>query len=157
VCAGIKESVLRLDQRDLHVLMSHSGLAGDTGSSTHPQATSGYSPGNSRSTATYLSQSMGASYSHSFSPHGVSRAPQAGHPGAPPHGPPPRDHKHPPAPHPTAASAGSLAGAGGPEGAGSGPNSPHNSMKFPSLHGTSLLWTTRDLWLQLFLEALSLH
>jgi hypothetical protein len=131
--------VLRLDQRDLHVLMSHSGLAGDTGSSTHPQATSGYSPGNSRSTATYLSQSMGASYSHSFSPHGVSRSPKAGHAGA--HagahaqGHAPGYHFTRPSTLRRDASAGSLAGAGGQEGTGSGPSSPHNSMKFPSLHG----------------------
>jgi hypothetical protein len=129
--------VLRLDQRDLHVLMSHSGLAGDTGSSTHPQATSGYSPGNSRSTATYLSQSVGASYSHSFSPHGVSRSPKAGRAAMQAEGHAPGYHFTRPSTLRRDASAGSLAGAGGPEGAGSGPSSPHNSMKFPSLHGTS--------------------
>ena len=58
VTLGIKESVLRLDQRDLHVLMAHSGLTGDTNSSTHPNVPSSYSPGNSRSGASFLSPSL---------------------------------------------------------------------------------------------------
>lgn len=137
---GIKESVLRLDQRDLHVLMAHSGLAGDRGSSLHPHGTSGYSPGNSRSGTSFLSQSYGASHGSTFSPYGHARSPLLAHAynqhqqqlgqGQGPHFTRPSMLKRD-------ASAGSLMAPGTPtlDDGGSPAGSAQNSLKFPSMQG----------------------
>lgn len=116
VTMGIKESVLRLDQRDLHVLMSHhSSVAGDAPNSVSPGGV-GDSPSTSRSHAG-LSGSMSystQSQSYNFSPsYGAGR-------GAP--------HFTRPSTLRREVSSGTLS---------AGAQSPANSMKFPSMAGAA--------------------